>query len=182
MFGVVAWSAVLRQHPSWPWRVVVLAHPRSGSNSLVEILGLHRSVSILNEPFNEHFASWDPSNSDYAALLREGRSFESVLDELFDEFTGLKVLSYQLNDDALTKLVNRSGVKIVALRRRNLLQTAISQVLAESTGLWKTWDADRRLEDYYRGLPALDPTLISARMEWCRSEVSRVARAWDQTA
>lgn len=29
---------------SWTWWVVVLAHPRSGSNSLVEILERHQSV------------------------------------------------------------------------------------------------------------------------------------------
>jgi hypothetical protein len=50
-------------------------------------------------------------------------------------------------------------------------------VVAESTGLWKTWDADGRLEDYYGGLPALDLAKVATRMEWSRGEAARVAAA-----
>jgi LPS sulfotransferase NodH len=163
------------ERTDWPWRVVVLAHPRSGSNSLVEILERHRSVSIVNEPFNEHYASWDPGNADYASRLRDDGAISNVLDELFAEFTGLKVLSYQLDDASLATLVGRREVKVIALRRRNLLRTGVSQVVAEATGLWKTWDADRDLEDYYRGLPALDIEKVAARMQWSRTEAARVA-------
>ena len=166
-----------REHNSWSSRVVVLAHPRSGSNSLVEILERHRSVTIVNEPFNEHFASWHANNPDYVARLRAGEPIGRLLDELLAQFTGLKVLSYQLKDAELTALLERSDVKVLALRRRNLLQTAVSQVLAELTGLWKTWDADQPLEAYYRGAPALDVADVSRRMEWSRNEVARVAAA-----
>lgn len=103
--------------------MVVVAHPRSGSNSLVEILDRHRRVSIVNEPFNENFASWGANN------------------QLFAEFAGWKELSYQVDDDALATLVGRHDAKVATLRRRNVLQTAVSQLVAERTGLWKTWDA-----------------------------------------
>ncbi len=162
---------------NWPWRVVVLAHPRSGSNSLVEILDRHRYVSIVNEPFNENFASWGPNNPDYAARLSDGESFEDLLDELFSTFTGLKELSYQVDDDALATLVGRPDVKVIALRRRNVLQTALSQVIAERTGLWKTWDAERALEDYYHGLPALDVAELASRMQWTSDETARIDAA-----
>lgn len=158
---------------SWSRRVVVLAHPRSGSNSLVQILERHPSVSIINE----HYSSWDSNNPDYVSRLRSGEPIRSLLDELLADYTGLKVLSYQLNDDELTALLERADLKVVALRRRNLLETAVSQVLAESTGLWKTWDADRPLEDYYRGQPALDVTMVARRQEWSRDEAARVAAA-----
>jgi hypothetical protein len=161
----------------WPWRVVVLAHPRSGSNSLVEILDRHRDVSIVNEPFNENFASWGPNNPDYLARLVNGELFEDLLDELFAEFTGLKELSYQVDDDALAILVGRPDVKVIALRRRNVLQTAVSQVIAERTGLWKTWDAERNLDDYYRGLPPLDVAEVASRMRWTCDETARIDAA-----
>jgi LPS sulfotransferase NodH len=164
-------------HNSGSSRVVVLAHPRSGSNSLVEILERHRSVSIINEPFNEHFTSWHPGNRDYVSRLRAGESMGRLLDELFADFTGLKVLSYQLNDAELKTLLDRGDVRIIALRRRNLLQTAVSQVVAEATGLWKTWDADRPLEDYYQGLPPLDVGTVARRLEWSRDEAARVIAA-----
>jgi len=161
----------------WLGRVVVLAHPRSGSNSLVEILDRHRDVSIVNEPFNENFASWGPANPDYVARLRNGELFGDLLDELFAEFTGLKELSYQVDDDALATLVGRPDVKVIALRRRNVLQTAVSQVVAERTGLWKTWDAERNLEDYYSGLPALDVAELASRMQWTCDETARIDAA-----
>ncbi|HUF33938.1 MAG TPA: hypothetical protein VMN58_12100 [Acidimicrobiales bacterium] len=157
--------------------MVVLAHPRSGSNSLVEILDRHPQVSIVNEPFNENFASWDASNPDYVARLGNGELFEGLLDELFAAFTGLKELSYQIDDAALAALVGRPEVKVVALRRRNVLQTAVSQVVAERTGLWKTWDAERDLADYYRGHPALDVAEVASRMEWTCGETARVDAA-----
>ena len=48
-------------------RLVVVAHPRSGSNALVEILRCHPDLTLLNEPFNENFSSWLPANPDYRA-------------------------------------------------------------------------------------------------------------------
>jgi hypothetical protein len=48
-------------------RLVVVAHPRSGSNSLVEILDCHPELTLLDEPFNENFSSWLPANPDYLA-------------------------------------------------------------------------------------------------------------------
>lgn len=38
-------------------RLVVVAHPRSGSTSLVEILDCHPGLVLLNEPFNEGFSN-----------------------------------------------------------------------------------------------------------------------------
>jgi hypothetical protein len=35
-------------------RLLVVAHPRSGSNSLVEILDCHPELTLLDEPFNEN--------------------------------------------------------------------------------------------------------------------------------
>jgi hypothetical protein len=133
-------------------RQVVLAHPRSGSNSVVEIPNRHPEVSILNEPFNEQFASWDHRNVDYCARLRAGEDFDAVVDELLVDFTGLKAQSYQLDDDRLYRLMTRPDVSVIALRRRNVLQTAVSQLVAGQTGVWKTWDVAEPLADHYRNL------------------------------
>ncbi len=48
-------------------RLVVVAHPRSGSNTLVESLDCHPDLTLLNEPFNENFSTWLPANPDYRA-------------------------------------------------------------------------------------------------------------------
>jgi LPS sulfotransferase NodH len=161
---------------NYPWRVVVLAHPRSGSNSLVEILERHDGVTIVNEPFNENFASWGTHNVDYLARLHAGESFPALIDELFNQYTGLKELTYQLDDAALRHLVDRPEIKVVALRRRNLLQTAVSQVAAERSGLWKTWDASKPLENYYDGIGALSLADVRGRMDWAADESNRLER------
>ncbi|MGH3849792.1 MAG: hypothetical protein ACRDRT_08825, partial [Pseudonocardiaceae bacterium] len=137
-------------------RVVVVGHPRSGSNSLVEVLQCHPKLSLANEPFNVNYASWDPANFDYVARLHSGESFEVLVDELLADFGGIKVMSYQLPGDLVGRLVRGSDVRIIVLRQRNLLQTAVSQLLAEQTGLWKTWDVVGSLEERYRDLEPLD--------------------------
>jgi LPS sulfotransferase NodH len=155
---------------------VVLAHPRSGSNSLVEVLERHDGITIINEPFNENFASWGPENPDYLARLHTGEPFSALIDELFAQFTGLKELTYQLDDAALGHLVARPEVRVIALKRRNLLQTAVSQLAAERSGLWKTWDASQPLETYYEGIGSLSLEEVRSRMDWCADEIDRLQR------
>ncbi len=38
-------------------KVLLFAHPRSGSSSLFQILDLHPKLRILEEPFNENYAN-----------------------------------------------------------------------------------------------------------------------------
>jgi len=158
-------------------RVVVLAHARSGSNSLVEVLDRHPALSFINEPFNENFATWGADNPDYVARLRSGEAFDVIVDELFAQYTAMKELTSQLDDDCLDRLVRRPNVRVITLRRRNQLQTAVSQVIAEHTGLWKTWDATQPLDEHYRELPPLDLDLIANRMQWTAGDIARVDRA-----
>lgn len=73
--------------------------------------------------------------------------------------------------------MRRSDVRVIALRRRNLLQTALSQVVAEQTGLWKTWDAVGPLEDHYGNLAPVDLDTVADRIRWTVHEVARVDSA-----
>lgn len=57
---------------------------------MVEVLNQHPDVAILNEPFNEHFASWDHDNPHFCDRLRAGEDFETIMDEIFAEFTGIR--------------------------------------------------------------------------------------------
>lgn len=158
-------------------KVVLIAHARSGSNSLVEVLQLHPAIArIENEPFNERYVTWAPDHQDFVARLRSGESFEDVLAEVFANADGLKVLSYQLDDDALASLTHRSDVRVLTLRRRNLLQTAISQTVAMATDLWQAWNASKPLEDYYTDIGALDMASIRTFMDWTRIEIERTQR------
>lgn len=159
-------------------KAIVIAHPPSGSNSLVEILNAHPDIApVVNEPFSESFASWDPTHQDYRGRLVSGESFASLVDEVLREAGGMKVLSYHLEADHLRHLVVRDGTRVVTLERRNQLATAVSQVIAERVGLWKTSDASSSLEEHYRGIGALDIDTVRSRMQWTVHEVERVRAA-----
>jgi hypothetical protein len=137
-------------------RLVVVAHPRSGSNSLLEILDCHPELTLLlDEPFNEDFSSWLPANPDYRALVTDVTSLDRVVDGILDDYSGFKLHSYQLDPQLLAHLLCRTDLYVVSLRRRNLLEAAVSGLIAEQTGLWAEWDRDRALEDYYTNLAPL---------------------------
>jgi hypothetical protein len=140
-------------------RLVLLAWPRSGSSSLWEIMRAHPDLRLMaDEPFNENFTEWSPCNPDYLARLRDLESLDVVLDELFRAYRGIKVLSYQLDEEQLTHLVQRPGLRIIYISRRNLLQTAVSDRIAKQTHVYNRWDVrpEETLEHRYETLTPLD--------------------------
>lgn len=140
-------------------RLVLLAWPRSGSSSLWRALQAHPGLVLVpDEPFNENFVDWSPGNPDYLARAHDVEALDTVLAELFDLYDGIKVLSYQLDEEQLRHLVLRPDLRIVFISRRNLLQTAVSDRVAKQTKLWNRWDADpgQPLERYYGSLDPLD--------------------------
>jgi hypothetical protein len=145
-------------------RVILFAHPRSGSSSLYQILQLHPQLNILEEPFNEHFTDWNPNNKNYLSLIFDIPSLDAQLAEIFRAYNGVKVLDYQLPDDLAVHLLQRADCKIIFLRRRNILQAVISVLIAEQTHLWKKWERTQPLEVYYRNLQALNIAEIQARI------------------
>ena len=145
-------------------RVILFAHPRSGSSSLYQILQLHPDLNILEEPFNERFTEWSPINKNYRSLIFNVPSLDAQLAEIFISYNGVKVLDYQLPDELAVHLLRRTDCKIIFLRRRNLLQSVVSVLIAEQTHLWKRWEMTKPLEEYYRNLQPLDIAEIQARI------------------
>lgn len=157
-------------------RLVVVAHPRSGSNSLVEILDCHLELALLlDEPFNEDFSSWLPANPDYRALVTDVASLDRVVDGILDDYSGFKLHSYQLDPQLLAHLLCRPDLYVVFLRRRNLLEAAVSGLIAEQTGLWAAWDRDRVLEEYYIGLAPLPVEDVREKLRQIRENLAEVA-------
>jgi hypothetical protein len=156
-------------------RLVVVAHPRSGSTSLVEILDCHPQLTFLDEPFNEDFSSWLPANLDYRALVTDVTSLDRGVDGILAEYSGFKVLSYQLDPELLAHLLCRPDLYVVFLRRRNLLEAAVSGLIAEQTGLWAAWDRDRALADYYTDLAPLLVEDVWEKLRQIRENLAEVA-------
>jgi LPS sulfotransferase NodH len=156
-------------------KLVVVAHPRSGSNSLLEILDCHPELTFLNEPFNEGFSSWLPGNPDYRARINDAASLDQVIGSILADYSGFKVHTYQLETELLAHLLRRRDLYVVFLRRRNLLEAVVSNLIAEQTGLWAAWDRDRALEDYYTDLSPLSMEDIRELLEWTRENLAEVA-------
>lgn len=144
--------------------ILFLAHPRSGSSSLYEILQSHPALNILEEPFNENFTRWEAGNKNYIELIRDIPSLEAQIAEIFAEFTGIKILDYQLPPGLIAHLLRRADCKVIFLRRRNLLQSVVSVLIAEQTRLWKKWEMTKSLEEYYQNLQPLDIVDIQQRV------------------
>lgn len=145
-------------------RIVLFAHPRSGSSSLYQILQLHPELSILEEPFNENFTRWNPNNKNYRDLIRDIPSLDAQLADIFADYNGIKVLDYQLPDNLAVHLLQRRDYKIIFLRRKNLLQSVVSVLIAKQTQLWKRWEMTKPLEEYYGNLQPLDVHDIQRRV------------------
>lgn len=145
-------------------RVLFFAHPRSGSSSLYQILQLHPELNILEEPFNENFTRWNENNKNYLELIHDIPSLDAQVAEIFATFNGIKMLDYQLPNDLAIHLLQRSDCKIIFLRRRNILQSVVSVLIAEQTHLWKKWEMTKPLEEYYRHLQPLNIRDIQQRV------------------
>jgi Sulfotransferase domain len=165
----VAWLVIKKMNPND--RVILFAHPRSGSSSLYQILQLHPDLNILEEPFNEHFTEWNLNNKNYLSLIFDIPSLDAQLADIFIAYNGVKVLDYQLPDDLAVHLLQRSDCKIIFLRRRNVLQSVVSVLIAEQTHLWKKWEMTRPLEEYYQNLQALDITEIQGRTRYLKDHL-----------
>lgn len=156
-------------------KLVVVAHPRSGSNALVEILRCHPQLTLLNEPFNESFSTWLPANPDYRAQVSDVASLDRVVDGILADYSGFKVHTYQLDSELLAHLLSRQDLHIVFLRRRNLLEAVVSTLIAEQTGLWSAWDRDRDLEAYYTDLAPVSLDDARALLRWSGENLAEVA-------
>jgi LPS sulfotransferase NodH len=161
-------------------RIVLFAHPRSGSSSLCRILDLHPEVRMLEEPFHEQFASWTPGAKNYRDHVVDAASLDAQLDEIFQSYNGLKVHDYQLPPALAVRLLQRPDCTIIFLRRRNLLQSVVSVQLALQTRLWKTWDMTEPLAEYYRDLAPLDLDDIQRHMVGLKEQMDFFAAALEQ--
>ena len=138
----------------------------------MRILQHHPALTILEEPFNEHFTEWSAENPDYRGRVHDASSFDGVVAEILSRHTGLKVLGYQLPDELIARLVTGPDRRILFLRRRNLLQAVVSVLIAEQTGVWKKWEMTRPLEEHYRDLRPLDTDEVRERIGVLREQLA----------
>lgn len=153
-------------------QLIFLAHPRSGSSSLYQMLQLHPALQILEEPFNENFNRWSPDSPAYRELVHDRASLDAQLSHIFTRHNGLKILDYQLEDHLLAHLLHQPQRHVLFLRRRNLLQSVVSVLIAKQTQLWKKWEMTEPLEAYYRDLQPLDIAEVQSHVAGLREHLA----------
>ena len=161
-------------------KVLLFAHPRSGSSSLYQILQLHPQLHLLEEPFNEGFTTWNPQAKNYRALAVDIPSLDAQVADILTTYTGLKMLDYQLPDPLVVHLLQRPDWTVIFLRRRNLLQAVVSVLIAQQTTVWKTWDMQQPLAAYYQNLQPLSIADIQQRVIELKQHMNHLEVVVDQ--
>lgn len=151
---------------------ILLAHARSGSESLLATLNLHEDIHAVSEPFNPNYRGWEAGNHDYRSHITDARSLYEQLEAVGRKFNGIKTTDEDLPRDLNDVLVGDPRFKLVFLRRSNLLQAVVSQAIADRTGLWQKWDATGRVADHYGSLGTLDVDQLADRLAQLDDDVS----------
>lgn len=147
--------------------VIVLARSRTGSNLLVSLLNSHPKIRIRGEK---------------CARL-DGQDTSEVLKSAFSArspkvcLAGFKVFYYHPNDqdsDLLWKtLVSLPNLKVIHLRRENILRTLLSRKIASVQDVWKNHGETANAEG---GKPKLTVRLSQGELE----KGFKQTRAWEQ--
>ncbi len=152
--------------PSPLEKFVLLAHARSGSTTLQQILDAHDDIRVSYEPFNPGRERWNQHN--YHAQVTDDHSLNRCLDEIYCYYTGIKHLIYQL-DDRQNRILLQRNCRRIFLNRRNLFQTVVSGLIAEQT---KKWIGNRQ-EILRARLEPLNPREVANRIDWLAKSVCR---------
>lgn len=117
-------------------KFVIFAGARTGSTSLAKVLGESPDVKMAIEPFHPKFSQWNPGEKNYSEFIKNSSTMKQVLEELFTKYNAIKVLDYQFPEDIYSELLGRKDLRIIYLRRKNLVAKALSALIAHQTGEW----------------------------------------------
>lgn len=152
-------------------RLIVFAHARSGSTSLIGALGEHPELELLAEPFNSDHASWWHGHREYRQRVVDEATLNTVLGEIFAAYDGFKTLTSQLPEPLNRSMLLAPDRKLVFLRRRNLLRAVVSNLLGHETKLWHLELAQKPVVEYFSELRPLSVETVGG---WLGHEVETV--------
>jgi LPS sulfotransferase NodH len=131
-------------------RFVIVGTERSGSNFLRGLLNAHPDVVALGEIFREHGAiGWDirgyPRSGKTLAMI-EAHPVAFLKQTLFRRYpshleaVGFKLFYHHARDEAWRSVWNYlqtdREIRIIHLKRRNMLKAYLSRCMADRTGKW----------------------------------------------
>lgn len=150
------WSSRLPQKIKGPntscIRFIIHSHPRSGSTMVLTMLGSHPNVFIIGEPFGQDKRLWDFfKGKRYLREFQPIRFLKMILQNgVRDDIhaLGFKLFPEQLRNPRYKKVptyLSKSGdVKIIFLKRKNLLAQYTSFKIAQLSSSWNIKDEASR--------------------------------------
>ena len=112
---------------------IVLSRSRTGSNMLISFLNSHPNIRAVER---EIFSKLDGQN--YGDIL--ARVFAKQ--PYYIEAKGFKIFYYHplddRNEDIWNALVNMENLRVIHLKRRNILRTLVSRKIASLQDVWST--------------------------------------------
>ena len=113
-------------------KFIVLTRSRTGSNMVISFLNSHRNINAKSEIFR------DCDKNEIRMKL------ENVFNNNDPKImaSGFKIFYYHpLNlscPELWNNLINLKNLKIIHLKRKNILKTLVSKKIAENTGCWES--------------------------------------------
>jgi glycosyltransferase involved in cell wall biosynthesis len=146
---------------------MIVAHPRTGSTTLAELLALYPDVSCLQEPFNPAQGEW--GSKSYVEALNGGSPLHDVVRNIFAKYRGLKHLVNQLDVAQNQSLIRFPKSKLIYLWRRNHVQRLVSNEISMRAKHWQN-DRSKIMVTRFRplDLDSLTVSLAHAKDEVCR--------------
>lgn len=122
-------------------KLIILGRQRTGSSLLMRLLHAHPKIDMQSEVFR----------------LLKGKSCRNVWNETFSKklpwikYAGFK-LFYNHPDDSKDREVwdildSNTDVKIIHIKRKNILRTYVSKLVAVKTGAWNSGQENDQKED-----------------------------------
>lgn len=133
-----------------PKKFIIFAHPRCGSTTLFNIIKWQANNGV-NEPFNQ--TTQDENN--YLKNLNE-KGVEFTTKKIFHTVQFIKHLSNCIGPEENKYLLE--NYKIIFMYRKNILDAAISKVVAEQTNIWHSIDVNYEID--YLKIKYIEPKLI----------------------
>lgn len=146
-------------------KFIIFASARTGSTSLARVLGESVDVKMAIEPFHEGFSKWNVGEKDYSKFIVNSETMNQALDELFSKYTAIKVLDYQFDPKIYYTMLKRDVFKIIFLRRKNIVQSVLSNLVAKQTSEWHKQDNI----EIYKNLKPIDLNQMSEMIDYVTS-------------
>ncbi|MFO7536923.1 MAG: Stf0 family sulfotransferase [Chloroflexota bacterium] len=152
-------KGLLKGHTDYT-RFIILGRSRVGSNFLRGLLNSHSHVEVFGEVFQTYEAvAWalpGYGQSPATLALYQNDPAQFVEQELFHPFppqitaVGFKLFYYHAQDDDRQAiwpyLQSRTDIKLIHIKRRNMLKTHLSRRRAEETDVWFNLSGERETQ------------------------------------